>query len=173
MAQSGRSLVRCSITWISERPLLADADGVRSMSGVFAPPLRPPDLVGGASGFHDGPLIGRTECLGETGQCGLDEPRFEGNPCGLAVGIEFLGHSQRFERRCDAPGRQHPGASNSANRKNQITRHPWRTSSSLYPGLSFRYTREGLLPDNEVVFRRPRLGRSQSRTSDETWTFYL
>src|SRR2546421_3968340 len=77
---------------------------VRSELGAFAPPLRPPDPVGGTSGLHDGPLIGRTECLGETGQCGLDEPRLEGHPCGLAIGIKFLGHSQRAECRCDAPG---------------------------------------------------------------------
>jgi hypothetical protein len=69
---------------------------------VFAPPLRPPDLVGGTSGRHDGPLIGRTEYLTEAGQRGLDEPRFEAHPCGLAVGIKFLGHSQRLECRCDA-----------------------------------------------------------------------
>ena len=37
---------------------------VRSELGAFAPPLRPPDPVGGTSGLHDGPLIGRTECLG-------------------------------------------------------------------------------------------------------------
>jgi hypothetical protein len=30
---------------------------------------------------------------------------------------------------------------NSANRKHQITRHPWRTSPPLRPSLSFRYTR--------------------------------
>ena len=41
--------------------------------------------MGGTSGLHDDPLIGRTECLGETGQCGLDEPRLEGHPCGLRV----------------------------------------------------------------------------------------
>jgi hypothetical protein len=29
---------------------------------------------------------------------------------------------------------------NSANRKHQITRHPWRTSPPLRPNLSFRYT---------------------------------
>src|ERR1700686_4741353 len=29
---------------------------------------------------------------------------------------------------------------NSANRKHQITRHPWRTSPPLRPSLSFRYT---------------------------------
>src|SRR5258705_8443142 len=33
---------------------------------------------------------------------------------------------------------------NSANRKHQITRHPWRTSPPLRPSLSFRYT-QGLL----------------------------
>src|ERR1700682_4826979 len=31
---------------------------------------------------------------------------------------------------------------NSANRKHQITRHPWRTSPPLRPSLSFRYTQE-------------------------------
>jgi len=43
----------------------------------------------------------------------LDDPWFEGGPRGFAVRIEFPGHSQRFERRCDAPGRhthQHDGA---------------------------------------------------------------
>jgi hypothetical protein len=74
LAQSGNSLVRCSITWISERPLLADADGVRSMSGVFAPSLRPFDLVGGTSGLHDSPLIGGTESPIKAGQRGLDQP---------------------------------------------------------------------------------------------------
>ena len=71
---------------------------VRSELGAFAPPLRPPDPVGGTSGLHDGPLICRTECLGETGQCGLDEPRLEGHPCGLAIGIKFLGHSHWWRK---------------------------------------------------------------------------
>jgi len=71
---------------------------VRSELGAFAPPLRPPDPVGATSGLHDGPLIGRTECLGETGQCGLDEPRLEGHPCGLAIGIKFLGHSHWWRK---------------------------------------------------------------------------
>ena len=71
---------------------------VRSELGAFAPPLRPRDPVGGTSGLHDGPLIGRTECLGETGQCGLDEPRLEGHPCGLAIGIKFLGHSHWWRK---------------------------------------------------------------------------
>src|SRR5258706_7497158 len=31
-------------------------------------------------------------------------------------------------------------SSNSANRKHQITCHPWRTSPPLRPSLSFRYT---------------------------------
>jgi Integrase core domain len=31
-------------------------------------------------------------------------------------------------------------SSGSANRKHRITRHPWRTSPSLRPSLSFRYT---------------------------------
>jgi hypothetical protein len=82
-------------------------------SGMFGPPFRPPYFVGGTSGIHDGPLIGRTECPGEAGQRGLDKPRFEGHPCSLAVRIEFPGHSQRLQRRCDAPGghtHQHDGA---------------------------------------------------------------
>jgi hypothetical protein len=57
------------------------------------------------SGLHDNPLIGGTKWLGKTGQRGLDEPRFEDHSCSLAIGIEFPGHSQRFERGCDAPGR--------------------------------------------------------------------
>ena len=73
-------------------------------SRVFAPPLRPPDPVRCTSGLHDGPLIGGTESPIEAGQRGLDEPRFEGHPCGLAVGIKFPGHSQRHQCRCDAPG---------------------------------------------------------------------
>jgi hypothetical protein len=71
---------------------------------MFAPPFGPLDFARCTSGLHDDPLIGGTEWLGETGQCGLDEPRFEGDPCGLAVGIKFLGHSQRLQCRCDAPG---------------------------------------------------------------------
>jgi hypothetical protein len=72
--------------------------------GVLAPPLRPPDLVRCTSGLHDDPLFGRTEWLGELGQRGLDQPRFEDHPCGLAVGIKFIGHSQRYQCICDAPG---------------------------------------------------------------------
>jgi hypothetical protein len=62
---------------------------------LFAPPFRPSDLMRGTSGAHDCPLIGWTEGLLKSRQCSLDEPRFEGNPCGVAVRIEFLGHSQR------------------------------------------------------------------------------
>jgi hypothetical protein len=83
-----------------------DAGEVRFRSGVFAPPLRPPDLVRSTRGLHDGPLIGGTESPTEACQRGLDEPRFEGHPCGLAVGIEFLGDSQRLNRRCGASGVQ-------------------------------------------------------------------
>jgi hypothetical protein len=39
-----------------------------------------------------------------------------------------------YERRCAGL------SSNSASRKHQLTRPPWRTSSPLRPGLSFRYT---------------------------------
>ena len=71
---------------------------------MFAPPFGPPDFVWSPSGLHDDPLIGGTEWLSKTGERGLNKPRFEGHPCSLAVGIELSGHSQRFERRCDAPG---------------------------------------------------------------------
>jgi hypothetical protein len=62
--------------------------------------------VGGTSGLHDGPLIGRTEGFTEAGQGSLDKPRFEGHPCGLAVGIKFPGHSQVLGCKRDAPGVQ-------------------------------------------------------------------
>ena len=72
---------------------------------MLAPPFGPPDLVRRAGSLHDSPLIGGTECLGEAGQRGLDEPRFEDDPYGrLAVAIEFPGHSQRLHRRCDTAG---------------------------------------------------------------------
>ena len=50
---------------------------------MFAPPLRPPDFMGSASGINDNSLFRRTECPAETGQCVLDEPRFEGHACRL------------------------------------------------------------------------------------------
>jgi hypothetical protein len=59
--------------------------------------------MGSTSGLHDDPLIGGTECVEEAGQRGLDQPRFKGHPCGLAVGIKFLGHSQRLQYRGHAP----------------------------------------------------------------------
>jgi hypothetical protein len=71
---------------------------------MFTPPFGPPDLMRRAGGLQDGPLIGGTECMRETGQCGLDEPGFEDDPYGLAVAIEFPGHSQRLQRRCDTAG---------------------------------------------------------------------
>jgi hypothetical protein len=71
---------------------------------LFAPPFRPSDLMRGTSGLHDCPLVGCSEGLGKSGQCGLDEPRFKGHPCGLTVRIEFLGHSQRLQGGCDASG---------------------------------------------------------------------
>ena len=82
------------------------SDGGKPHFGLrlFAPPFRPSDLTRGTSGVHDCPLIGWTEGLGKSGQCSLDEPRFEGDPCGFAVRIEFLGHSQRLQGGCDASG---------------------------------------------------------------------
>lgn len=71
--------------------------GIASRSRMFAPPFGPSHLVSCARGLHDDPLIGGTEGLGKTRQCGLDEPRFKGDPCGLSVGIEFPGHSQRLQ----------------------------------------------------------------------------
>jgi len=63
---------------------------------MFAPPFRPPDLVRRAGGLHDDPLIGGSERSSlEAGQRGFDEPRFEDDPYGLAVGIKFPGHPQR------------------------------------------------------------------------------
>jgi hypothetical protein len=61
--------------------------------------------MGSASGINDSALFRRTECPAEAGQRGLDEPRFEGHACSLAVEIEFPSNSQRLKRRCDAPGR--------------------------------------------------------------------
>jgi hypothetical protein len=58
---------------------------------MFAPPFGPPDLARCASCLHDDPLIGGTECPAEAAQRGLDEPRFEGHACSLAVEIEFPG----------------------------------------------------------------------------------
>ena len=71
---------------------------------MLAPPFGPFDLVRRASGLHNDPLIGGTECLRKTSQRGLDEPGFADDPYGLAVGIEFPGHSQRLHRWCDAAG---------------------------------------------------------------------
>ena len=66
--------------------------------------IRPSDLARRTGGGHDDPLIGGTEGLGETGQCGLDDPRFEGNPCCLTVGIEFLCHRSAFRASVTLPG---------------------------------------------------------------------
>jgi hypothetical protein len=44
---------------------------------------------------------------------------------------------------------------NSANRKRQITRHPWRTSPPpLRPCLSFRYTQDHIIVSGEMHLRR-------------------
>jgi hypothetical protein len=81
------------------------SNGVTKLLGsrIFAPPFRPLDFMGRARGVYDCPLFGGTECPIEACQRGFDEPRLKGDPRGLAVKIEFLGHSQRFERRCDGP----------------------------------------------------------------------
>jgi hypothetical protein len=50
---------------------------IRFGSGVFAPPIRPPDPVRRTSGPHDGPLIEGTESPIEASQRGLDQPRLE------------------------------------------------------------------------------------------------
>jgi hypothetical protein len=80
--------------------------GIKAHFGLrmFAPPCWPSDLVRGARGLHDDLLIGGIKWLRETGQCGLDEPRFQDDPRGLAVRIEYPGHSQRLQCRCDAAG---------------------------------------------------------------------
>src|SRR6516162_6785462 len=71
---------------------------------MLAPPFGPSDFVGGARGLHDDPLVGRAKCPIEACQRGLNEPGFEDDPYGLAVAIEFPGHSQRLQRRCDTAG---------------------------------------------------------------------
>ncbi len=71
---------------------------------MFAPPCGPSDLVRGTRGLHDDLLIGGIEWLRETGQCRLDEPRFQDEPRGLAERIEYPGHSQRLQCSRDAPG---------------------------------------------------------------------
>ena len=76
-------------------------------SGMFAPPLGPPDLARRTSGLHDGPLFSGTKCPTKVYQRGLHKPRFERQSCRLAVGIELSGHSQRLQRRCDTPRRHH------------------------------------------------------------------
>ena len=73
-------------------PTLVDGRQLRKL----APPFGPPDFMGSARSVHDDPLIRGTECLGETGQGGFDEPGFEDQSCGLAVRIEFFGHPQRL-----------------------------------------------------------------------------
>jgi hypothetical protein len=93
----------------------ANACGGKAHFGLrmFAPPFGPTNFAGCTSGVHDSPLFSRTEFPIEASQGGLNEPWLEGHPCSLAVGIEFPGHSQRLERRCDAPGRHthmHDGA---------------------------------------------------------------
>ena len=69
---------------------------------MFAPPFGPPDLVRRAGDLHDDPLIGGSERSSlEAAQRGFDEPGFEDDPYGVAVAIEFPGHSQRQHRWCD------------------------------------------------------------------------
>src|SRR5665647_479859 len=49
---------------------------------------------------------------------------------------------------------------NSANRKYQITRHPWRTSPPLRPSLSFRYTQEPFVPSAYISLAKSLLDSS-------------
>jgi hypothetical protein len=86
-----------------------DAASLQSVSSLglrmFAPPIGPSDLARCTSGLHDGPLFSGTECPTEACQRRLDKPRFESHSCSLAVRIEFLGHPQGLQCRCDVPGR--------------------------------------------------------------------
>jgi hypothetical protein len=75
----------------------------QSFAGVFAPPLRPPDLLGRTSRLYDGALIGAVQWL-TAAKRRLDEPWFQRHPRGLPIGVKFLRHSQWYERRCDGPG---------------------------------------------------------------------
>src|SRR6266446_7079183 len=51
----------------------------------------------------------------------------------------------------------------SANRKHQITCHPWRTSPPIRPSLSFRYTQGASIRRNSKCDRRPRSSRLQNK----------
>jgi len=78
-------------------------------SRMFGPPFGPTDFMGSAGRLHDDLLFGGAECPIEARQRGLDEPWLDDDPSGLAIGIKLFGHSQWYERFCDAPGvHKHP-----------------------------------------------------------------
>src|SRR5258705_7767325 len=63
----------------------------------------------------------------------------------FASGPEILRRLLQLRQNASIIGQGCAGHSpNSANRKHQITRHPWRTSPPLRPSLSFRYTQAGI-----------------------------
>src|ERR1700692_3054567 len=69
----------------------------------------------------------------------------------FALGPEILRRLLQLRENASIPEQGCAGHSpNSANRKHQITRHPWRTSPPLRPSLSFRYTQP---PDEAVAFQ--------------------
>jgi hypothetical protein len=71
----------------------------------------------------------------------------------FASGPEILRRLLQWRQNASIIGQGCAGHSpNSAKRKHQITRHPWRTSPSLRPCLSFRYT--------QLLGRMARMGRS-------------
>src|SRR6266852_690077 len=86
----------------------------------------------------------------------------------FASGPEILRRLLQLRQNPSIPQQGCAGHSpNSANRKHQITRHPWRTSSPLRPSLSFRYTQGGCKlkshPSRTRPVARP-LGSDQLKT---------
>ena len=89
------NVCKCDVCFGSQTGRRVGSVGKVLRTTDFAPSFGPPDLVRGAGGFHNDPLIGGTERSLEAGQRGFDEPRFDNDPYGLAVGIELPGHPQR------------------------------------------------------------------------------